>query len=60
MVTKAKVLETVGAMPEQFNIDELIERLLFIQKVEKGLEQSKRGQVISMKELKKQFRNGND
>lgn len=41
-------------MPEQFNIDELIERLLFIQKVEKGLEQSKSNQVISIEELKKQ------
>ena len=60
MVTKAKVLETVGSMPEQFKIDELIERLLFIQKVEKGLEQSKRNQVISMEELKKRFRNGDD
>lgn len=40
-------------MPEQFKIDELIERLLFIQKVERGLEQSKRNQVISMETLKK-------
>jgi hypothetical protein len=57
MVTKAKVLETVGTMPEEFNIDELIERLLFIQKVEKGLEQSKKNEIISMEELKKRFRN---
>ena len=40
-------------MPEQFKIDELIERLLFIQKVERSLEQSKRNQVISMETLKK-------
>ena len=44
-------------MLKKFNIDELIERLLFIQKVEKSLEQSKRNQVISTEKLKNRFRN---
>jgi hypothetical protein len=57
MVTKIKVLEAVSTMPEQFNIDELIERLLFIQKVEKGLEQSEKSEVISSKKLLRRFNN---
>ncbi len=57
MLSKNRVLEIIKRMPNVFTIDELIERLLFIQNVEKGLEQSKKGEIISTKELKKHFSN---
>ena len=50
MLSKNRVLEIIKRMPNVFTIDELIERLLFIQNVEKGLEQSKKGEIISTKE----------
>lgn len=53
MLTKDKVLDSINNMPDNFTIDELIDRLVFIEKVERGLEQSKRGEVYPHEEVKK-------
>jgi hypothetical protein len=45
MLTRTQVFETVENMPEQFSIDQLFDRLLFIHKTEAGLLQSASGQV---------------
>ncbi len=50
---KKKALEATEEMPENFDLEVLIERLIFIEKVEKGLEHIKEGKVISHEELKK-------
>ena len=50
---KAKVLETVKDLPNEFELDQLVEKLLFIEKVEKGLEQVKRGRTVSHDDVKK-------
>ena len=50
---KKKALEAIQEMPENFDLEVLIERLIFIEKVEKGLDQVKEGKVISHDELKK-------
>lgn len=49
---KKKALEAIQEMPENFDLEVLIERLIFIEKVEKGLEQVKEGKVISHEQLK--------
>lgn len=49
---KKKALEAIQEMPDNFELEALIERLIFIEKVEKGLEQVKEGKVISHQELK--------
>lgn len=38
-MTKDKVIETVNDLPQEFDLDEFIERLIFVEKVEKGLQQ---------------------
>lgn len=52
-MTKEKVIETIEKMPEHFELDMLMEKLLFIEKVEKGLEQIKKGEVTSHEDVKK-------
>jgi predicted transcriptional regulator len=42
-------------MPQQFDVEELIERLIFIDKVEEGLEDSKNGKVVLFDEAKEQL-----
>ena len=37
MLTKDSVLKTISTLPENFNLDELIDKLIFIDKVEKGM-----------------------
>ena len=39
-------------LPDSFTIDELIEQLIFIEKVEEGLKQSEDGKTISNEEVK--------
>ncbi len=39
-------------MPAQFSIDELIDQLIFVDKVEEGRKQSREGNVISHEDVK--------
>ena len=48
-----KVLEAVKELPQEFELDELIERLVFIEKVEKGLKQLDEGYTKTHEEAKK-------
>ena len=47
-----KVMETVKEFPQEFDLDELIERLVFVEKVEKGLEQIKEGKTVPHEQVK--------
>jgi len=48
---KTKVKEQLEHLPEEFSLDELIEKLILIEKIENGLTQSIDGQVVSESEL---------
>lgn len=52
MLTKEQVTDALSELPGQFTLDELIDRLIFIQKVEEGLKQSERGEVYSTEEAR--------
>ena len=52
LLTKSTVQKSIDRLPSQFSIDELIEQLIFIQKVEDGIQQSKDGNVISHEDVK--------
>ncbi len=50
MIKKTKLIETLGDLPEEFSIDELVDRLIIIQKVEEAQIQSKEGLKYSEQE----------
>lgn len=52
MLTKEKVNRTIEDLPESFTIDQLIERLIFVEKVEEGIRQSDNGKVVSNEDVK--------
>ncbi|MFN8715037.1 MAG: hypothetical protein ACK5Z2_19465 [Bacteroidota bacterium] len=52
MISKKKLLASIKDMPERFSVDELIERLIFQQKVENGMKQSDEGDVFTTQEAK--------
>ena len=52
MLTRDKVIKTIQDLPDSFTIDDLIDRLIFIEKVEQGLKQSAEGKVIQHEEVK--------
>ena len=45
MLTKEKILQTLKDLPDTFSIDELFDRIVLLNKIEMGLEQSNSGQV---------------
>ena len=53
-----KAIETVKEFPQEFELEDLIERLVFLEKVEKGLQQVEQGQTIphhKVKEITKKW-----
>jgi hypothetical protein len=52
---KHTVIETLDSFEEEFDTELLIEKLLFIEKVEKGLKDVEEGKVIEYTEAKKKF-----
>jgi len=43
MIAKDKLVKSLTDMPDKFSLDELLDRIIFLQKIEIGLEQSKTG-----------------
>ena len=56
MLTKEKIIKLIENMPEKFSIEEVIERIVLLQKIEIGLEQSENGETYSTEELRKEFK----
>ena len=52
MLTKEKLLESIKDFPSEFSIDELVERLIFVQKIETGIAQGERGETYTTEQLK--------
>jgi Zn-dependent alcohol dehydrogenase len=52
MLTKEKLTKTIDSLPDSFTIDELIDQLIFIEKVEEGFQQSEEGKVVSNEDVK--------
>ncbi|MFO7702300.1 MAG: hypothetical protein R6V37_04840 [Psychroflexus maritimus] len=55
MITKTKLKEQIDSFPEQFSIDDLIERLILVEKIENGKIQSENGEVLSESEFDKEI-----
>lgn len=55
-MNKEKVLETINDLPQNFELDILLEKLVFIEKVQKGLEQLNNGNIISHNDVKQRIK----
>jgi predicted transcriptional regulator len=53
--TKEKVLKAIRELPDEIEIEDAMERLYFLYKIEKGLQQANSGQKISHEEAKKRL-----
>lgn len=47
MLTKTQIIETLSNLPENLTIDQLIDHLVVVEKIQKGLEDSANGRVYS-------------
>ena len=51
MLTKTRLKEQIEKFPEEFSLDDLIENLILMEKIETGNKQSENGDVISESEM---------
>lgn len=51
MISKEKLQETLNQLPDSIELDDLIEKLVFLDKIEKGNNQSLLDDVVSEEEL---------
>ena len=49
---KSQVLETLDELPNEFTTEEFIDKLLFIEKIEKGISDIDRNNTMSFDEVK--------
>jgi predicted transcriptional regulator len=50
---KSTVIQTLNELPQKFDLDELLERLMVIEKIDKALEDAKSGKTVSHDKVKK-------
>jgi len=55
MITKEKLISHIESFPENLSIDELIDRLVFVEKLENRIAESKSGNTMSEANLKKEM-----
>lgn len=55
MTTKERIIQAVQALPANATIEDAMERLLFLAKVERGLKQADAGETISHAEVKERM-----
>jgi len=49
---KSAVLESISNLPDEFSIDEIIERLIIIEKIDKGRQHVKEGKINTEEQTK--------
>ena len=52
MINKERLKAHIEEFPEEFSIDELVERLVFIEKLEQRIQESKEGKTLTEAEFK--------
>lgn len=56
MLTKVKLLQSIKDLPDKFTLDDLLDRIVLLQKIEIGLEQSQEGQTKSTEQSREKLK----
>jgi hypothetical protein len=56
MLTKAQLIKTINDLPEKFSMEDLLDRIMLLQKIEIGLEQSASGQTLTSEQAKEKLK----
>jgi hypothetical protein len=55
MTTKDKIISGIKNLPDSVTIDDILDQIILVEKIEKGIEQSNKNQVVSDDELDKRL-----
>ena len=56
MITKTQIINSLDKLPENLTIDQVVDHLIFIEKVQKGMDDSANGRVNTKKEAKQKLK----
>jgi predicted transcriptional regulator len=56
MLTKEKVRKTIDRLPENFTVDQVVEELVVLNKIEEGLSDVEHGRVFTTDQVKKDLK----
>jgi len=56
MLTKEKVRKTIDRLPENFTVDQVVEELIVLNKIEEGLNDAEQGRVFTTNQVKKELK----
>ena len=56
MIKKSQLVATLKDLPNTFSIDDLLDRIILLQKIEIGLEQSTKGKINTTVQAKNKFK----
>ncbi len=52
MITKTNLINSLDKLPENLTVDQVIDHIIFVEKIENGLEDSKNGKVNTKEEAR--------
>lgn len=55
MMTKEQIKNTLDNLPDNLTVEQVIEHLIFIDKVHKGLDDSEKGRINTLSEAKQKL-----
>ena len=55
MITKEQVINSINSLPDSVSVDDIIDNIILLAKIDIGLEQSANGQVFTEEELDKKL-----
>jgi predicted transcriptional regulator len=50
---KSTIISTLNELPNEFNLDDFLERLIVIEKIDEGLDEARAGKVVSHEKVKR-------
>ena len=56
MITKTQIINSLDRSPEKLTIDQVVDHLIFVEKVQKGLDDSVNGRVNTKEEAKQKLK----
>ncbi len=56
MITKKQILSSMKDLPESFSAEQIIDKIILLQKIDMGLEQSNNGKVVSEADARKKLK----
>ena len=55
LLDKKKVLKSISGMPDRFSVDDIVDRMIILEKLERAMADSEAGRTVSLEEAKKRM-----